>query len=93
MGDELVLRSVGHIVAERLPEELVRGGEILLTMPEQHTGACVERDPRRASATSVVFPKPASPETNTTRRSPAAAAFNDSFRPLRWCARPGEDHR
>ena len=47
MGDELVLRSVGDVVAERLREELVRRGEILLAMPEQHTGPAVERGPRR----------------------------------------------
>ena len=47
MRDELVLGSVGDVVAERLGEELVRGGEILLAVPEQHTRARVERGPRR----------------------------------------------
>ena len=41
--DELVLGGVGDVVAERFGEELVRRGEILFAMPEQHARAVVER--------------------------------------------------
>ena len=47
VGDELLLGGVGDEVAERFGEQLVRGGEVLLAVPEQHTGALVERDPGR----------------------------------------------
>ena len=42
VGQELLLGSVGDVVPEGLGEELVRGGEVLLAVPEQHTGPCVE---------------------------------------------------
>ena len=37
-----VLRGVGDVVPERLGEELVRRGEVLFAMAEQHAGAVVE---------------------------------------------------
>ena len=43
MGDELVFGGVGDVMAERLGEELIRRGEILLAMPEQHARPGVER--------------------------------------------------
>ena len=42
-----VLGGVGDVVAERLGEQLIRGGEILLAMPEQHARPAVERGPGR----------------------------------------------
>ena len=47
MGDELLFGGVGDVVAERLGEELVRRGEILFAMPEQHARPAVERSPGR----------------------------------------------
>ena len=41
--DELRLRSVGHVVAERFGEQLVRRREVLLAVPEQHARPVVER--------------------------------------------------
>ena len=38
-----VLGRVGDVVAERLGEELVRRGEVLLAVPEQHARPAVER--------------------------------------------------
>ena len=46
-AQELVLGSVGDVVAERLGEELVGGGEVLLAVPEQHAGPGVEGGPGR----------------------------------------------
>ena len=45
MCDELVLGGVAHVVAERLGEELIGGGKVLFTVPEQHTGTAVECGP------------------------------------------------
>jgi hypothetical protein len=42
MGEELVLGSVGDVVAERFGEELVWGGEVLLAVAEQHASSGVE---------------------------------------------------
>ena len=42
VGDELVFGGVGDVMAERFGEELVRRGEILLAMPEQHARPGVE---------------------------------------------------
>ena len=39
---KLVLGGVGDVVAERLGEELVGGGQVLLAVPEQHAGPVVE---------------------------------------------------
>ena len=47
MRDELLARRVGDVVAERLREQLVRGREILLAMPEQHTRTRLERHTSR----------------------------------------------
>ena len=47
VGEELVLGSVGDVVAEGFGEELVGGGEVLLAVAEQHTGPGVERGPGR----------------------------------------------
>ena len=47
VGEELVLGSVGDVVAERLGEELVGGGEVLLAVAEQHASPAVEGGPRR----------------------------------------------
>ena len=77
--DELVLGGVGDVVAERFGEELIRGGEIFLAMPEQHTRAARRTRSRAVSATNVVLPSPASPETsNTSRPSPPATRLNAS---------------
>jgi hypothetical protein len=45
VGAELVLGRVGDVVTESLSEELIGGGEVLLTVTEQHAGAIVERVP------------------------------------------------
>ena len=45
--EKLLLGCVGDVLAERFGEELIRGGEILFAMPEQHAGPFGERSPRR----------------------------------------------
>ena len=47
VGGELFLGGVGDVVAECLGEQLVGGGEILLTVSEQHAGPGVEGRPCR----------------------------------------------
>ena len=47
VGDELLLGGVGDVVAERFGEELIRRGEVLFAMPEQHARPAVERGPGR----------------------------------------------
>ena len=42
-----VFGGVGDVVAERFGEELIRSGEVLFAMPEQHARAAVERGPGR----------------------------------------------
>ena len=42
MRDELILGGVVDVVPERFGEQLVRGREILLAVPEQHARARVE---------------------------------------------------
>ena len=46
-ASELVLGSMGDVVAEGLGEELVRGGQVLLAVAEQHAGALGEGRPGR----------------------------------------------
>ena len=45
VGKELVLGSVGDVVADGFGEELVGGGQVLLAVAEQNTGPTVEGDP------------------------------------------------
>ena len=47
VGEELFLGGVGDVVTERFGEELVRGGEVLLAVTEEHAGPVVERGPSR----------------------------------------------
>ena len=47
MGAGAVFGGVGDVVPERLGEELVRGGEVLLAVAEQHAGPVVEGGPGR----------------------------------------------
>ena len=46
MVGELVFGGMGDVMAERLREELVRGREVFLAMPEQHARARIERGAR-----------------------------------------------
>ena len=48
MVEELLLTGVGHVVGERLAEELIRGGQVLLAVPEQHARTLIERGLRRS---------------------------------------------
>ena len=88
VGEELVLGSVRDVVPECFGEELVGSGEVLLAVTEQHTGPVVEAA-RAASATRVVLPRPASPETSSTSRpSPPATRFVASVMACISASRP-----
>ena len=47
VGQQLVFGGMGDVVAERLGEELVGGGEVLFAVAEQHAGPVVESRPGR----------------------------------------------
>ena len=79
MRDELGFGGVGDVVAERFGEELIRSGEILFAMPEQHARAVGERGagpPRRRAWSCPDRLRPR--RAHTSRPSPVATRFNPS---------------
>ena len=47
MGQELILGGMSDVVPERLCEELVRGGQVLLAVPQEHARPALECRPGR----------------------------------------------
>ena len=88
MRGEHLVGGVSDEMGQHLGPRLIRDPEVLVAAPVQHDRAVVRTHPRANAAASEVLPIPGSPETNTTRRSPAATTGNDLFRPSRSCVRP-----
>ena len=68
---------MGDVVTEGLGEELIRGGEVLFAVPEQHTRPAVERGPRQPRPRGWSCPdRPHPTRAATSRPSPVGDALD-----------------